>query len=153
MWSSDERTVLAVERPAPGIVVVRVAGPLGDTSGARLARLLDVLGTGPTRPRHVVVDLGDVGWFGSCGIAALHAAEAGYRGLGVGLHVSGLSARMELLPVGVADRLARLPGFPTVERAVLALSAPAAEAGRATATAAISRAAHVRLRRVDPAPP
>ena len=140
MLSSSEAVSLAVEHPAPGIVVVRVAGVLNRTSGPRLARLLDVLTGGRNRPRHVVVDLGDVRAYDGAGLDVLRHGEYGCRHLGIGLHVSGLAGREELLPTAVVERLSGLPGFATLERAVAALSA-AAEPTRTRSTA-LTRVAH-----------
>jgi anti-anti-sigma regulatory factor len=153
MWSSDDTVSLAVEHPAPGIVVVRVAGVLNRATGPRLARLLDVITGGRGRPRHVVVDLGDVRAFAVAGLDVLRHAEYGCRSLGVGLHVCGLAAREELLPAAVVERLAGLPSFPTVECAVAALAAPVpVETVRAPAPAALSLVSHPRRRPRAPGP-
>ena len=152
MWSSDDAVSLAVERPAPGIVVVRVAGVLNRATGPRLARLLDVIIGGGHRPRHVVVDLGDVRAFAVAGLDVLRHGEYGCHRLGIGLHVSGLAAREELLPAAVVERLAGLPGFPTVERAVAALAPVPVETARAPAPAALSLVSHPRRRPRAPGP-
>lgn len=140
--SSDDRLVLAVERPVPGVVVLRVAGMLG--AGSRLPRLLETLTSGPSRPRHIVVDLGDVCGYGAGGLDVLVHAEPVFRRLGIGVHVCGVAARAELLPLAVVGQLAAFSGFPTVERAVAALASGPVEAGRSAAPAAIARLAHPR---------
>ena len=150
MLSSSEAVSLAVERPVPGVVVVRVAGVLNRLTGPRLARLLDVLAGGRNRPRHVVVDLGDVRAYDGAGLDVLRHGEYGCRHLGIGLHVSGLAGREELLPTAVVERLSGLPGFATLERAVAALSA-AADPARTRSTALI-RVAHPPRRPRTPGP-
>lgn len=66
----------------------------------------------------------------------------------IGLHVSGLAGREELLPTAVVERLSGLPGFATPERAVAALSA-AAEPSR---TRSLTRVAHPAHRSRTPGP-
>jgi anti-anti-sigma regulatory factor len=104
---------LAVESPADGEVLVRVAGRLTGETGPRLQRLLEELssrdGGSRARPVRVVVDLSNVWVFDGDGVAVLENARLAAARRGVRLVPGGVdAARLELLPQRVEQSLRRL---------------------------------------------
>lgn len=137
MGRTAEPLVLAVEQPADGVIVVRVAGELNRMTAPRLARLLDgqldrcLAAARRTDTRaHLIVDLGNVGHFGEGGLLILRHAQYTATEADVGLHLTGLTARAGQLPGWAGDLLARFDGFPTLEDAVRTLRAEEQEARR-----------------------
>jgi anti-anti-sigma regulatory factor len=108
---------LAVDSPAAGVLVVRVAGRLAGDTGPRLLRLLDGLAgreaAGGRRPTRLVVDLGNVAEFDADGVAVLaHARQAAAR-RGVRFVLDGVDAgRLDLLPRRIELALRRLGAAP-----------------------------------------
>jgi anti-anti-sigma factor len=120
--------MLSVEVLTPRLRVVRVAGVLDRVTAARVAALVEAQLALPGCAGHVVVDLGEVGFFGSGDMSVLvRACDAG-RCAGVQVHLAGLAARETMLPMSVTSALAQFSVFPTVEQAQSAL------AGRASVT-------------------
>jgi anti-anti-sigma regulatory factor len=128
-----EPLMLAVENPAAGVVVVRVAGDLDRSTAPRLARLLDAqldrcleVGRGGTartadgRP-YLIVDLGGIRYFGPGGLLVLRHAQYTADQADIGLVLTGLTARAGLLPAWAAELVAGFPGLPTAEDAVAGL--------------------------------
>jgi anti-anti-sigma regulatory factor len=122
---------LAVEDPAAGVIVVRVAGDLDRSTAPRLARLLDAQldrcleasrgGTARTadgRP-HLIIDLGGVRNFGAGGLLVLRHAQYTADQADLGLALTGLTARAR--PGWAAELVAGFPGLPTAEDAVAGL--------------------------------
>jgi len=118
---------LAVEAPARGVRVVRVAGDLDASGAPRLATLGEVLmrrleeesaGLGPA---HLVLDLSCVRTFEAGGLPVLSGLREDGLDHGVAVHLAGLSGHQALLPGQVADLLSRASTFPTVECALRAL--------------------------------
>ncbi|HVL85167.1 MAG TPA: hypothetical protein VM367_12900 [Pseudonocardia sp.] len=133
--------LLAVEVPAPGIRVVRVAGDLDDAAALRIKALAKVLLDRVLQeaPRageaHLVMDLACVRWFGdTVGPAALLALRDDAASCGVGVHLTGLSGRQLLLPGCVADLLSGVSTYPTVEVALRELTGPPREVDRGMRT-------------------
>jgi anti-anti-sigma regulatory factor len=108
---------LSVEVLSPRVRVVRVAGVFDRTTVSRLADLVGAQLARPGCDGHIVVDLGEVSFFGTEDLAPLRETLDGARGCGVRLHLAGVSARESLLPVAITSALAEFPMFPTVERA------------------------------------
>jgi hypothetical protein len=128
-----EPLMLAVENPATGVVVVRVAGHLDRSTAPRLARLLDVqldrclevsrrgtVRTADGRP-HLIVDLGGIRHFGAGGLLVLRHAQYTADQADIGLLLTGLTARAGLLPGWAAELVAGFPGLPTLEDAMARL--------------------------------
>jgi anti-anti-sigma regulatory factor len=108
---------LSVEVCSPRLRIVRVAGVLDRTTVGRLAGLVATQLTRPGCAGHIVVDLGEVSFFGTDDLGALRQARDGARASGVRLHLAGVSARESLLPVAITSALAEFSMFATVERA------------------------------------
>jgi anti-anti-sigma factor len=122
MHVPEEAIALAVEAPAVGIVVVRVAGTLDRLTAPRLLRLLDnQLHHGAGRRAHLVVDLAEVRHFGSGGLEALRHARYAAEQTGVALHLTGLTARAGLLPGWATELIPEFDTFPVLEQALAAL--------------------------------
>jgi anti-anti-sigma factor len=120
MPDHDRRMQLAVEPVVDGVVAVRVAGELTAATGPRLLRLLDSLveRAGSGRPaRRLLVDLANVRWFESDGVAVLrHVRRSGATG-GVRLVVSGVEGHRFALPRRVDQALSEFDTVPTLEAA------------------------------------
>lgn len=121
---------LTVEAPACGIRVIRVAGELHRASSARLGKLIDaqvraLVGTLAAHVAgHVVIDLGNVRFFGIGGLEVLLTARDVAHRTGMGIHLAGLGARELLLPLRVIDMLVGFSMFATVEQALAILLEP-----------------------------
>ena len=117
-----------VESPAEGLRVIRVYGPLGRTAAASLLRLVDAqLELRAARHRvisHVVVDLEGVSSFEPGGLETLRHARHRAGACGVGVHLTGCSARSALLPLRTRRLLLEFNTFPTTEVALTALTSP-----------------------------
>ncbi len=136
MGRTTEALVLAVEDPAAGVTVVRVAGDLDRLTAPRLARLLDVqldrcLGVArrgtaatPDGRAHLIVDLGAVRHFGAGGLPVLRHAQYTADEADIGLYLTGLTARAGLLPGWAAELVAGFPSLPTLEDALIRLRPP-----------------------------
>jgi len=121
---------LAVEAPAGGVLLVRVAGRLTAETGPRLLRLVDgLLGRDDdARPRtaRLVVDLGNVWVYDAEGVTALDHARHSASRRGVRFVLDGVDAvRLDLLPRRIELALRRLGIAPTPP----ALPAPRAAGG------------------------
>lgn len=123
---------LAVDRPALGVVVIRVAGNLDRTSAVRILGLVEQqLLIARSRPDMcdvgIVVDLSGVRHFGTGGLDILCEADRRAGRAGKQVHVTGLDARQGVLPQPVADVIPQLRTLPTVEVALkrLAVARPA----------------------------
>jgi anti-anti-sigma regulatory factor len=116
---------LSVEVCSPRFRIVRVAGVLDRTTVGRLAALVATQLTRPGCAGHIVVDLGEVSFFGTDDLGPLRQARDGARASGVRLHLAGVSARESLLPVAITSALAEFSMFATVERAERELVGPA----------------------------
>jgi len=108
---------LSVEVCSPRMRIVRVAGVLDRTTVVRLAGLVATQLTRPGCAGHIVVDLGEVSFFGTDDLGPLRQARDGARASGIRLHLAGVSARESLLPVAITSALAEFSMFATVERA------------------------------------
>lgn len=106
---------VSVEVWSPTLRVVRVAGVLDRATIGRLAGLVATQVARPGGSGDLVVDLGEVGFFGTDDFAALRQARDGARAAGIRLHISGVSAREPLLPEGITAALAEFSTFPTAE--------------------------------------
>ena len=113
---------LAVEVFSPRMLVVRMAGILDGVTLARLAGLVRGQMDRPGCPGHIVVDLGDVGFFGTDDLTSLVAAHDAGEARGVRVHVAGVSPREGLLPASITAAFARFSSFPTLEKAEEALA-------------------------------
>lgn len=113
---------LAIETPACGLRVILVAGELDRASSCRLARLVDVqtcaLADGAGGTGHIIIDLGNVRFFGVGGLEVLLTARDASCRAGVTVHLAGLGARELLLPQRVIGLLAAFSTFDTLERAL-----------------------------------
>jgi anti-anti-sigma factor len=120
---------LAVEAARCGIRVILVAGELDRASSARLAELIDrqarhlAAELGGRCVGHIVIDLGNVRFFGVGGLEVLMSARDAGRGTGVALHLAGLGAREVLLPRRVIGLLSGFSTFATLEQALRELGA------------------------------
>ncbi|MHA6629532.1 STAS domain-containing protein [Pseudonocardia sichuanensis] len=117
---------LSVEVCSPRLRIVRVAGVLDRTTVGRLAGVVATQLTRPGSAGHIVVDLGEVSFFGTDDLTPLRQARDGARASGVRLHLAGVSARESLLPVAITSALAEFSMFATVERAERELVGPGA---------------------------
>jgi anti-anti-sigma regulatory factor len=113
---------MAVEVFSPRMLAVRMAGVLDRITVARLAALVRTQLDRPGCAGHIVVDLGEVGFFGTDDLSDLHAVRAAAQAAGVHLHLAGIGAREALLPSVITAALARFSSFPTLEDAELALA-------------------------------
>jgi anti-anti-sigma regulatory factor len=121
---------LSVEHPAERVSVVYATGVLDRLTTPRLARLLDAQlnwclarsRESGDQPAHLVIDLDGVGVFGSGGLSVLRHAHHTAREAGVGLALTGLSARAGLLPGWAGAAVSAFDGFSTVQAAVEALT-------------------------------
>ncbi|MDX3659738.1 STAS domain-containing protein [Streptomyces sp. ID05-26A] len=106
-----------------GIAVVEIAGEL-DMKTAKTS-LADVLLVLDQRPNGIVVDLHAVTFFGSAGVSLLVSVqlEAGRQGVPFGIVAANKAVTRSLTVSGVESRL---PLFPTVADAVVALCASSA---------------------------
>jgi anti-anti-sigma regulatory factor len=122
---------LSVEVRSQHLRIVRMAGVLDRVTVSRLAGVVATQLARPGCEGHIVVDLGEVSFFGTDDLGPLQRACGAARASGVRLHVAGVSARESLLPAGVATALSQFSMFPTVERAERELiGRPVAAAGR-----------------------
>lgn len=112
---------MAVEVLSPRILAVRVAGVLDQVTAARLAALVRTQLDRPGCTGHIVIDVGDVGFFGTDDLSALLGVREAARTRGVRLHLAGISAREGLLPSPITRAFAQFSSFPTLEAAELAL--------------------------------
>jgi len=120
---------IAVEVFSPRLRAVRMAGVLNRMTVARLATVVRAQLERPGCVGHIVVDLAEVGFFGTDDVTALLAVRDAAETLGVHLHVAGITARESLLPVAITAAFAQFSSFPTLEHAELALAGrPAAVA-------------------------
>jgi anti-anti-sigma regulatory factor len=111
-----DRAQLSVEVVSARLRVIRMAGVLDEVTVARLAGLVETqLGRGWAR--HLVIDLGEVGFFGTDDLRPLLRVRDLAEAAGVRVHLAGVSAREALLPVAITNALAQFSTFPTVERA------------------------------------
>lgn len=108
---------LSVEVYSPVFRVVRMAGVLDAVTVCRLAALVEAQVERARCGGDLVVDLGEISFFGTGDLDALLRAKDTGLELGVRVYVAGLSAREPLLPVRITGALARFPMFPTVEQA------------------------------------
>ena len=113
---------LSVEVFSPTMLAVRMAGILDGVTLARLAALVQTQLDRPGCCGHIVVDLGEVGFFGTDDLAPLLAVRDAARAKGVRVHVAGISAREGLLPASITAAFAQFPSFPTLEKAEQALA-------------------------------
>lgn len=118
-----EGVALSVERPAPQVVVIRVAGEWDRVTAARLGTLIaHQLRCGRAhagaRVRDLIVDLAEIRCFGEVDLQVLERAHRRAAEADARLRVTGLSARAALLPEAVTAALAHLPTAPTVEHAL-----------------------------------
>ncbi|GAB2671148.1 hypothetical protein GCM10027271_34480 [Saccharopolyspora gloriosae] len=93
---------LSVQRPDPGVVVVRVGGEIDLSSAPRLAELVRQRLTAATL-RAVVLDLSEVTFFGSAGLELLLHAQRRAEGRRTPLYV--------VFGTGAVHRLIRLTGL------------------------------------------
>lgn len=107
---------LSVEIIAPRLRVVRMAGVLDRVTAARLADLVEAQLRLPGCVGHLVIDLGEVRFFGPGDLGVLVRARDAGRSAGVQLHLAGLAGR-ESLPMAVTSALEQFSMFPTVDRA------------------------------------
>jgi hypothetical protein len=112
---------MAVEVFSPQMLAVRMAGVLDRVTMARLATLVRTQ-LDPGCSGHIVIDLGDVGFFGTDDLSDLLAVRDAARARDVRLHVTGISAREGLLPSPITTAFARFSSFATLEKAALALA-------------------------------
>jgi anti-anti-sigma regulatory factor len=113
---------MAVEVFSPRMLAVRMAGVLDRVTVARLAALVRTQLDRPGCTGHIVIDLGEVGFFGTDDLSDLLAAREGARARGVQLHIAGISAREGLLPVAITTAFAQFSSFATLEAAELTLA-------------------------------
>lgn len=146
-----ESILLAIENPAPGIRVVRVAGGLDAAAGRRLAAVADVQlrrlaadAANGHQAAHLLIDLTSVRSFGPGGPEALTGIRDHGRAHGVQVHLTGLSGRHLLLPGQVTNLLHCMSSYPTVECALQVIERD----GRGTS---ISHAIPVQMRPSSPA--
>jgi anti-anti-sigma regulatory factor len=106
---------VSVEVRGSRLRVIRMAGVFDPTTATRVA---SVAGAQLAHcSGHIVLDLGEVRFFGTDDVAALVALEDAAAAVGLRLHITGLAGRESLLPSGVSLALARFSMFPTVEHA------------------------------------
>jgi anti-anti-sigma regulatory factor len=117
-----ESISLAIESPAPGIRIVRLAGDLDAAAGQRLAGVADVqlrrVAADGRPTAHLLIDLTSVRSFGKGGAEALTALRDHGRAHRVQVHLTGLSGRQLLLPGQVTNLLRGMSSYPTVECAL-----------------------------------
>lgn len=121
--------VLAVEAPAAGLRLIRVAGDLDAAAVPRITALTEALLRRVTEEppsvegRHLLIDLSCVSSFAAGGPEALTRVRDRGAVMGVRVHLTGISARQRLLPGRVVNVLARISSYPTVECALRTLGA------------------------------
>jgi ABC-type transporter Mla MlaB component len=112
---------LAVEVFSPRLRAVRMAGVLDRVTVARLAAVVKAQLGRPGCTGHIVVDLGEVGFFGTDDVSELLAVRDAAQARGVHVHVAGITARESLLPLAISAAFAQFSSFPTLEQAEVAL--------------------------------
>jgi len=116
--------LLAVESPAKGVRLIRVAGDLDGAATPRITALTDALlrritEEKPTRGgRYLLIDLSCVSSFGPGGAETLLTVRDQAALSGVQVLLTGISGRQWLLPGQVVNVLMRISSFPTVECAL-----------------------------------
>jgi hypothetical protein len=145
-----ESILLAIENPAPGIRIVRVAGGLDAPAGRRLAGVADVQlrrvaaeAADGRQAGHLLIDLTSVRSFGPGGPEALTGIRDHGRAHGIQVHLTGLSGRQLLLPGQVTNLLHCMSSYPTVECALQSIEREA--------RTSVSRAFPVETRPPSPA--
>lgn len=119
--------LLAVESPAKGARLIRVAGDLDVAARPRLAALTDALlhriaeETSTPHNRYLLIDVACVSSFGPGGAETLVAVRDQSAQAGVQAYLTGVSGRQWLLPGHVVNVLARINSFPSVECALRVL--------------------------------
>jgi hypothetical protein len=113
---------MSVEVISPRMLAVRMAGVLDGVTIARLAGLVQTQLGRRGCPAHIVVDLGEVGFFGTDDVSPLLIVRDAAAARGVRLHVAGVGAREGLLPVAITSAFARFSSYPTLEKAEAALA-------------------------------
>jgi anti-anti-sigma regulatory factor len=106
---------VSVEVRGSRLSVVRMAGVFDQVTVARLAAVAAAQMVRCTG--HIVVDLGEVRFFGTDDLEALAAVDEAASAAGLRLHLAGIAGREAMLPAGIAAALARFSMFPTVEHA------------------------------------
>jgi anti-anti-sigma regulatory factor len=106
---------VSVEVRGTRLRVIRMAGVFDPTTVTRLASVAEAQLAHCSG--HIVLDLGEVAFFGTDDVAALVALEEAAAAVGLRLHIAGLAGREPLLPSGISLALARFSMFPTVEHA------------------------------------
>jgi anti-anti-sigma regulatory factor len=106
---------VSVEVRGSRLSVVRMAGVLDPVTVARLATVAAAQMARCTG--HIVVDLGEVRFFGTDDLEALVTVDQAASAAGLRLHLAGIAGREGMLPAGIAAALARFSMFPTVEHA------------------------------------
>jgi anti-anti-sigma regulatory factor len=115
-----EDAQMSVEVVSSRFRLIRMAGVLDERAVDRLAGLVEKqLGHGCTG--HLVIDLGEVAFFGTDDLCPLLRVRDLARDAGVRVHLAGVSAREGLLPVRITNALAEFSMFPTLERAMCEL--------------------------------
>ena len=115
-----EDAQLSVEVVSSRFRVIRMAGVLDEGAVDRLAALVETqLGRGCTG--HLVIDLGEVAFFGTDDLCPLLRVRDLAKNAGVRVHLAGVSAREGLLPVRITNALAEFSMFPSLEQAVCEL--------------------------------
>jgi anti-anti-sigma regulatory factor len=129
-----EAILLAIENPARGIRIVRLAGDLDAAAGRRLAGVADVQlrrvaaeAADGHRSAHLLLDLASVRSFGPGGPEVLTGIRDQGRAQGVQVHLTGLSGRQLLLPGQVTNLLYCMSSYPTVECALQIIKREEAE--------------------------
>lgn len=106
---------VSVEVLGPWLRVVRMSGVLDDVTAARLAAVAEAQLARCSG--HLVIDLGEVRFFGTEDLDALVAVRDAASAADVRLHLAGIAAREEMLPAGITRALAQFSRIPTLEQA------------------------------------
>lgn len=111
--AADQVISLHVENPADGVLTVRVGGEVDTLTVPNLRSFL--ADQFQTAPRMLVLDLRDVGFLGSSGLAALVEARSEARRLGVTLRLvsAGHAVLRPLAATGLADQFDTYPDLDT----------------------------------------
>lgn len=142
---ANERVQLSVEAPQERVRLIRVVGALDRAAVASLLRLVDaqlaLISARRCRVTDLFVDLEGVSSFEPGGLEVLRQARHSTGTRGIGLHLTGCSARFHLLPLRARQLLAAFNTFPTIEVGLTAMADAPLEP--ATDTPAVSSAGQI----------
>lgn len=149
MRHADHMVALTVEAPMKGVVVIRMAGNLDQSTAPRLVDVLDsqlqfrTTSAQPSDPAtasrtdvaltpieqhyHLVIDLANVRFVGPDGLDALRHAHHVAQQTAMTLHLSGLNAHTEQPPKWTVKLITEFRTFVNLDQVLASLTSPDAD--------------------------